>query len=157
MEPHWMDRPILFLDIDGVLNSHEFCRRVPQRGIIGIDPLAVAHLQRIVDETNCSLVLSSTWRKLHMMSEMRDKLATAGMKRPVPLVDKTPDLGDDTSRGRGLEVNAWLNRTGFRGRYVCLDDDHDFLPGQPLVRTHFEFGLTSEIADQCIRVLLNRS
>lgn len=155
----WMDRPILFLDVDGVLNSHAYIDRGGSLSCKrdGIDPEAVTHLQRIVDETNCSLVLSSTWRLIHSLADMRGKLIAKGMRSPCPLRDKTPDL---SARGgtveryqRGLEVNAWIANVGFEAPYACLDDDGDFLPGQNLVQTKFETGLLAEHADRCIAIL----
>lgn len=158
--PKWLEGPILFLDIDGVMNSHDYVRRGGNLSCSrdGIDPEAVKHLQRIVDETGCSIVLSSTWRTIHPLAEMRGKLIAKGMRHPCPLRDKTPDLRReqrdeliDTVRGR--EIAAWIDRASFEGRYVCLDDDGDFLPGQPLVQTTFDMGLTEEHADRCIAIL----
>lgn len=158
---HWMKGPLLFLDIDGVLNSSDWAVRTEQRGLLGLDPEAVARLQRVVDETGCSIILSSTWRLLHSLSEMRGLLIEAGMRSPVPLRDRTPDLTTKTHTGsqilkavgRGMEVNAWLDNIGFEGRYCCIDDDSDFLPGQPLVKTTFQSGMLDSHADQCIAIL----
>lgn len=123
----------------------------------GIDPKAVEQLQRIVDETRCSLVLSSTWRLIHSLPLMRAKLAAKGMRAPVPLYDKTPDLDPEdgalSRRCRGHEIDAWIDRVGYSGWYVCLDDDSDFLPGQPLVKTRSEQGLTAADAEACIAIL----
>src|SRR5690606_1284907 len=53
------DKPVRFLDIDGVLISAEF---IQQGGTSDtFDPQAVAELQRVVDETGCVIVLSSSW------------------------------------------------------------------------------------------------
>lgn len=155
----WIERPILFLDVDGVLNSHDYIRRGGSLSCSrdGIDPEAVKHLQRIVDETECSLILSSTWRLIHPLAHMRCRLIAKGMRSPCPLRGKTPDLSRSDGRvergGRGLEVNAWISATGFKGRFVCVDDDADFLPGQPLVQTNFNSGLIAVHADQCIAIL----
>ena len=82
------------------------------------------------------------------------------MRHPCPLRGKTPDLSEQQSNGviqigvrRGEEVKHWIKSNGFKGRYVCVDDDSDFLPGQPLVKTDFTEGLTAEHADQCIAIL----
>lgn len=156
----WIERPILFLDIDGVMNSHAYIRRGGSVNCRtdGIDPEAVAHLQRIVDETNCSIILSSTWRLIHTLAEMRGRLIAKGMRHPCPLRGRTPDLSEkdgviQIGARRGEEVKEWIERQGFKGRFVCLDDDGDFLPGQPLIQTTFETGLTAEHADRCIEIL----
>lgn len=160
------DGPFLFLDIDGVLNSHEYAKARQARGEkgpLGIDPTAVAHLQRVVDETGCQIVLSSTWRlgPPGTLSDVRGELIAAGMRHPCPLIDRTPDLtaqhrpGSDLwmASKRGDEVKWWLDRMGYTGPYVCIDDDSDFLPSQPLVKTTFNTGMLAEHADQCIAFL----
>jgi len=159
----WIERPILFLDIDGVLNSRDYVRRGGSLSCSrdGLDPDAVAQLQRIVDETNCSLILSSTWRLIHKLADMRGKLIAKGMRHPVPLRGKTPDLSEQQMKGviqigarRGEEVKHWIQANGFKGSFVCVDDDSDFLEDQPLVQTTFEYGLTPAHADRCISILL---
>lgn len=159
----WYERPVLFLDIDGVMNSHDYIRRGGSLNCKsdGIDPQAVTQLQRIVDESKCSIILSSTWRVLFSISDMRGKLIAKGMRSPCPLRGKTPDL---SARGgtieryqRGLEVNAWIASMGFKAPYACIDDDGDFMPGQNLVQTNFETGLLAEHADRCIRFLTSNN
>lgn len=140
---------VLFLDFDGVMNSVEWAIRTKQRGVWGIDPDTVPHLQRIVDETNCVIVVSSTWRIGTLLSEIRGRLIDAGMRHPVPIVDRTPILRD---KDRGDEVAQWLDRME-PVAYVCLDDDSDFLPGQHLVKTNGQVGLTAVEADKCIAIL----
>lgn len=59
----------LFLDFDGVLNTANYAKRLKREGIdlydeFGpmFDPATIANLKRIIDETGCKIVLSSTWR-----------------------------------------------------------------------------------------------
>jgi hypothetical protein len=49
-----------------------------------------------------------------------------------------------------MEVEEWLkvNAPG-AARYVCLDDDADYLPGQPLVQTDADIGLQDADIDAC--------
>lgn len=154
----WMEGPILFLDIDGVLNSNHFMRQRLEAGEKNVghalDPDAVAQLQRIVDATGCSIVLSSTWRLIHTLADMRGRLIEAGMRSPVPLRDKTPNLDTKGANGRrGSEVQAWIDRAGFEGRFCCVDDDDDFQLHHNLVRTDHVVGMTKWEADQCIKFL----
>ena len=144
--------PKLFLDIDGVLNSHEFCdspRFNRIGGFIGIDPEAVARLQSIIDQSGCEIVLSSTWRIAHPLEEICKFLIRFGARDPVPLIDKTPVL----NRPRGYEITAWIERNGFNGRYCCLDDGGDFLPHQRLVQTSFQDGLQDYHIDSVVHLL----
>jgi hypothetical protein len=97
-------KPVLFLDIDGVLNSTSWAIRTKQRGIWGIDPDTIPHLQRIVDETGCDIVVSSTWRIGRGAVELREILLKAGMLHPCPVVDRTPGGGGF----RGNQIAEWL-------------------------------------------------
>jgi len=138
-----MKSKILFLDIDGVVN----CKGTVQRhdGLIGIDPKLAALVQRIIKETGCDVVLSSTWRyNESSRAHVREKVC---------------DFIDITDRGseyfRGAEVQAWLlkNMVGKHYRYAILDDDADFYPNQPLFKTSWSTGITPEITKRIIKYL----
>ena len=150
---HWLAKPILFLDIDGVLNSRMFAEEEYAagrlKGTVGIDPEPTKLLQAIIDATDCSLVLSSTWRLMYDLADMRGMLIQAGLNSPVPLRSVTPKLEGI----RGLEINKWIELNKPTGRWCCVDDDADFLPGQPLVRTTWQFGMQIEHADRIIKIL----
>lgn len=144
---------VLFLDVDGVMN----CRTTPYNPVTGLDldPYMVLLVHRIIEATGCEVVLSSTWR---LFDESREKV-----RKSVKFFDVTPDL---RGKPRGEEVQAWLDDYSkkFGGstetevtRYAILDDDRDFLDGQPLFKTMFEYGLTDEIAKQVIEYLNDES
>ncbi len=140
---------VVFLDFDGVLNSHDFCERVPGQCIIGIDPLAVAQVQRIVDATGAAIVISSTWRLLHKLIRLKDTLFDAGLRAKI--LGTTPNIG----RERGHEIQAWIDATPRDvDAFVILDDDSDMVHLMPrLVQTTFHHGLTSVEADCAIAML----
>ncbi len=137
--------PIIFLDIDGVLN----CASTTQQfqDVVGIGPKKVVILNRILEKTGAQVVLSSTWR---FDQDWRTALARAGlpMDRFIGVTDRMK------SRIRGEEIQQWINDHGPIDRYTILDDDADFLPGQPLFQTTWEYGLTDAIADAVIDYLL---
>lgn len=55
-------RKIVFLDIDGVLNSEKYDRqRTAQDG--NIDETRLVFMKELIDYTNADIVLSSSWRK----------------------------------------------------------------------------------------------
>jgi MoaA/NifB/PqqE/SkfB family radical SAM enzyme len=162
-------KPLLFLDIDGVLNSIQYAIRTKIKGVWGLDEDCVERLQRIVDATNCAIVVMSTWRRIHTLQEIADMLVEAGMYEPVPLIGITPVIRYGRGMVRGHEVREWLYSNSHKCwfynyadgcnqyvRYVCVDDGTDFLPDQPLVRTDKEIGLTDENVVQCISHLLGR-
>jgi len=66
---------IIFLDIDGVLNSLKYDRnRTVKQG--NIDETRLPLLKKLVDETGALIVLSSSWRKHWEMD--RDKCDDIG-------------------------------------------------------------------------------
>ena len=151
-----MTRPILMLDIDGVLVTRATCGKRPRAFAAG--PLA--ELVRVYRETNCRIVLSSTWR---CDPRWRETMIEHGLL--LPLHDRTPDLrlkaierGVDPTTlqtNRGHEVAEWRRRHRSRGTYAIVDDDADFNDEQKLrlVQTTFEDGLTPALADRLIALL----
>ncbi len=143
-------RPLLFLDIDGVLNSESWARRTAQRGVWGVDPDAVRHLNALLERSDAAVVLSSTWRRTYGLPETVVRLEDAGLQYAERFIGVTPHI---TGVARGYEVNAWLSDHQWRGPFACLDDDGDFLPGQPLVQTSTYLGLTAEEVEACVAIL----
>lgn len=136
---------VLFLDIDGVCNSRKFAEAGNSLWN-NTDPAAVKLVRRIIDETKCSVVLSSTWR---MYPDSRK----AVKEQVCDYIDCTIDMQAGEKRGvveRGLEVQEWLDRHPEVTHYAILDDDADFLPGQWLFKTTFNEGITEEIAQAVI-------
>lgn len=135
---------VLFLDIDGVCNSAEWAKAGNSLWH-GTSPELVKLVQRIIKETKCDVVLSSTWR---LYPEAR-----AVVKRDVcHFIDCTKDMQAGAKRGvveRGIEVQEWLDRHEVE-QYAILDDDADFLPGQWLFKTTWEKGITEDIAQAVI-------
>lgn len=131
---------ILFLDIDGVLNN--YTTKTKYRGCTGLDNTLIPHVKRIIKETKCKVVLSSTWRRTPALIEY--------LKRRVcPILDSTPIRKFSSLRGE--EVQWWLrNSVNFVSRYAILDDDSGFLDGQYLFHVDGRDGITSEIADAVI-------
>lgn len=130
-----MGNKLLFLDIDGVLNSVNYYKtrirgEVPtsvfEHHCNDLDPIAVDLLKKFVLEYDIDIVLSSTWRKLFSIAEIKDLFSAAGWEG-IPIIDFTPVL--HTIRGK--EIQEWF--TPFASEYesyVILDDDSDFLPSQ---------------------------
>lgn len=164
------DTPILFLDIDGVLNSGDWYTirnrfETPPEGIgvrdwADIDPTATKRLNRIVDETGCFIVLSSTWRQLKSLKYMRNLLSRRGLREPKRLIDKTPDgwrhekppLWEPVQRGK--ECLLWREQTGHAGLFCALDDDGDFDDMiDYLVQTNNRTGLLDSHVDEVIAML----
>lgn len=151
---------LLFLDIDGVLNSTTWAGARPIRGFMPpssarmaldeerLDPACVARLRVLIERTGASLVIISSWRHKMSVAEFSRMLALYGVPG-ASVVGVTPDLPGP----RGEEVRAWLAEHAPSAPYAILDDDDDFLDGQVLVRTDPDIGLTGADVEACVRAL----
>ena len=161
---------LLFLDIDGVLNTKlwygKMNKETPKdRWGYAFDPVSVANLKRIVNETGADIVISSSWKCVGL-TELR-KMWKA-RRLPGKIIDVTPDRYkddelrylDDTEIDniRGYEIREWLSRNGKQvSHYAIIDDLYEMLPEQQdhLVMTDSETGITDEDADRAIEILNN--
>jgi hypothetical protein len=154
---------IVFLDVDGVLNSvHWWVAREDLRNSYlpprlaarawreqRLDPACVRRLHRLVEQTGVSIVLSSSWRFRMSIPEFTKLMALHGFVA-APVIGATLAI---VRAIRGEEVAAWRAQHRSDCPYVCIDDDGDFLPNQPLVQTHPEIGLSDDDVTRCIAIL----
>jgi hypothetical protein len=152
--------PLVFLDIDGVLNHTQWLLDLSQIGrsdasFSEVCPNNVANLSRILYRTGAQVVISSTWRLNHSVPQLTGILCEATL--PVNLADRligaTPDL---PGKPRGAEIHQWLVRHRALNRPFCiLDDDQDMVPHMSrLVKTTMKTGLTPKLADLAIEMLM---
>lgn len=133
---------ILFLDIDGVLNSDEwFARRRPRLDDLShLDPELVARADQIAGRAGASVVISSAWRMHRELEDLRQVLRAAGLRAPI--LDETPVLSDGEPDGlnRAAEILRWLEGHTHRAftegtepvrAFAILDDLPDFGPLAP--------------------------
>jgi HAD domain in Swiss Army Knife RNA repair proteins len=171
---------VIFLDIDGVLNSESYmlklaakhCQLEPHtpcdcfKLYRQIDPEAIARLNRLVAVTEAKIVISSTWRKLFDPPDLRRILEDHGLVGEI--IGETPDGANDSELRAGLrdgelaqdrvfrgnEIDFWLKRHPAVDRFVILDDGSDMMMHKNrLVQTDCEDGLCDEHVDLAIRVL----
>lgn len=148
---------IVFLDIDGVLNSLNFlnfweqkmqAEQTPYRFEDQIDPKGVRHLNDLLSAMSATCVLSSSWRRLVDLPEMMRILRKRGFQHDI--IGATPDLSHK-DRGerplwRGDEIHAWLKDHPRNVRsFVILDDNKDMIPFMSrLIQTDPVCGLTHD-------------
>lgn len=152
-----MNRPVIFLDFDGVLNTEQYQAQLaidgkPTKDAWGplFDPRAVANLRKILEATDAAIVISSSWRwmfrlgSLRMMWEVREL--------PGEIIDTIPCGAQYISRGEDIE--CWFNRNG-RPDYVIIDDLDDFFPSQHdrYIETNPIVGITEADAKKAIEIL----
>lgn len=127
---------LLFLDIDGVLNSvqsngmyHKFRKAgtIPDhyRPFRSDEfcPISVSNLIDIIEKVeDLKIVISSTWRIGTPVEELQTLLENLGIPKGV-VIDKTPIL---SGVERGNEIYDWLTENNhLKTKYAVLDDDSD--------------------------------
>lgn len=146
---------VIFLDIDGVLNSaRSFIanhprdnvspwKTVDERNIATIDPIAVKMINEIAYRCEAEIVVSSSHRKWFYVSSgnmqlgpvvdlpsLIDYMRNLGIEKDV--IDATPVLH---GKFRGDEIATWLSNHPEVTKYVILDDDSDMTDEQ--LEKHF--------------------
>jgi hypothetical protein len=154
--------PIVFLDVDGVLNHSDWYEHLrPRYGTTApvdwLDPACVARLDRLCRATGAAVVVSSSWRLY-----LRDKggvapvLAAAGLTAPV--VGETPDHTetrdpDLLAASRWGEIRAWLAAHPGVTRWAAIDDCDWGIPAERFVRTSLAVGLTDGDCERAAAIL----
>ena len=114
---------IIFLDIDGVLNSVRYDRqRTIDQG--NIDETRLQLIKKLVDSTEARIVLSSSWRKhwekdISKCDAIGRDINEVFAKYQLAIYDKTECL---PSNDRAEEIRKWLNRQGNIEAFVIFDD-----------------------------------
>lgn len=157
---------IIFLDIDGVLNSqktfidnHKWKKifvkiktnnieDIVTREMLDIDLDKVFMLRDICNLTGAKIVISSCWRNLTYYILVEEKLISLGL----PIIGTTPYIDNN----RGEEIRKYLEENKV-DNFIILDDDifKDFYELENyLIKTSFyEDGLTYDAVEEAVRVL----
>ena len=170
---------IIFLDIDGVLNSEKWYKERFDKNLYPnlegyplceFDPLAIEQLNVLTDKTNAKIVISSTWRIGRTIDELKNIFNKVGIKGEI--IGVTPHLtfNDGWGVDRGNEIKRWIDLNCIRWwdkmfsekdkdiileSYVILDDDGDMLLEQKdnFVKTSWGDGFTALHTRKAIKIL----
>lgn len=149
-------KKVLFLDIDGVLNSHIFemkkdldKRHIPYRS--EIDPETIEYLNFLIkEEPSLEIVISSSWRDELHIDDIREYLEDAGL---------TPHKITGTTQEGISKAEAIDNyvKSIFIDRYCIIDDDWLFDLKSPhqkyFIKTAFHEGLKPKHLDLILNLL----
>jgi hypothetical protein len=158
---------IIFLDIDGVLNSFQkhADRSVPHNvwrpevmQAMGIElevyPDLVERLNLITETTGARIVISSSWRIGYLAdwSDVVIHLHNAGLKGFI--LGRTP--WGENLKTRGAEVAAWFGKHPDEkvDSFVILDDNPGMEPyNDHFIQTDHKVGLQSRDIEEAIHML----
>lgn len=152
---------VIFLDIDGVLNSRYSKTHAPS-GCHGLESSKLKKIYQIISATGAKVVLSSTWKSeinkniKYVTADGKYMLNKFKYEGKFILFDKTPDA--ETSLHRGKEISAWLYDHQTVEKFVIIDDTEFNDMGyfgllNNLVLTDGDIGITDEDVDKAIKIL----
>lgn len=102
---------VIFVDVDGVLNSDDFIDSV--KGSQDIDIKTILLLKRAVEETGAKIVMDTSFRYTKSFSNVQEMLLQNGI-----MFDKTPFIDNE----RGKEIKQYLAEHKDIEDYILLDD-----------------------------------
>lgn len=167
---------IIFLDIDGVLNSKNLAEQLYNKGIKChgddgiynfIDENIVDKLVNLCKTYDIKIVISSSWRHFYYEATIKE-FKSSTYKKIHPLISyiigQTPRIYIPNENGyheqvcRGKEIEEWISRNceSFKSiKYVILDDDSDMLDYQFKYFIHVDnkYGLTNYNFEQIKTIL----
>lgn len=158
----------LFLDIDGVLNSRDWDRFYQDNDFkynSDVDPdidfRAVERINKLIEETGCEIILSSSWR--FFLKETKNRLTNSGLRYEIKDIikgmesvydDDWPDVKHPT---RGDLIADYVNENPCES-YVILDDIDEMTEEQKpfFIKTKNNYGFTDKDLDQAINILAKK-
>eukprot|EP00927_Polykrikos_kofoidii_P030965 TRINITY_DN26630_c0_g1_i1.p1 TRINITY_DN26630_c0_g1~~TRINITY_DN26630_c0_g1_i1.p1 ORF type:complete len:302 (+),score=37.51 TRINITY_DN26630_c0_g1_i1:52-957(+) len=164
-----LNRRVIFLDIDGVLNGLWGKKTLP---FASFDESCMSRLKLLLERSGASIVLSTPWRK--HLSYLNDVFANYGLlgnvsprsgpERPIHSQMRTPAFADP--RRRDFEIVRWLamnqKELGVDSWVVldsmnllCFPETQEMLEGR-VVCTDPCVGLTDEDVEKALKILLLR-
>ncbi len=130
---------VVFLDVDGVLNTKTTIQWAPSHRYSGIDESRVSILAGAMHDCGASgVVLTTTWKDLKPTHEdyiyLRDGLAKYG----IEILGKTEE---PSPRQRGAGILEYLDKEPGIDEFVILDDNHfDFDDSSKLWENYIDTG-----------------
>ena len=157
---------VLFLDIDGVLNcvyptpsdDNEWVDLDEWR--YGLNPQLVARLRFIIANTDCKIVISSSWRHHNSYApyqpnrNWRDVLAEKLHRTRDEVF--AGETGYDNRGQRGIEIKQWLSEHQVDAYCVVDDETIDivgYVDDRFIVKTDMKVGMTLDDAKKIVRIL----
>lgn len=152
-------KKFLFLDFDGVITTLRSGWR--------LDPDKLVLLGEILDSTNASIIISSSWRLTSLettLARLKDTTFYFNNNIAFPYCDKIIGVTERLERckcfdlrRRGYEIKLWLTNNVIDEDYTycILDDDPDMLKEQLpyFINTDWETGLSEDNVRQAINIL----
>ena len=150
---------IIFLDIDGVLNSNKYfdsisnkeCINPVDRLMLDIDMSKVKLLLEVINKTKAKIVITSSWRRMKLYPYIKERLVSMGL----PVVGETPFI----EGRRGEEIKLYL-ANNYVSNYCIIDDevfkDYNTLEDNLIKTNFYQDGLTKDHAEEVVNKLIKK-
>ena len=144
---------LIFLDIDGVLNSVEGSDEI----LFDMEVTKLKLLKQLTIDTNSQIVVISDWR---YSSRQRKQLLEAFNKYQIPIHGMLRDPSvDDEEDNRGKQIQDYLeSHRDIIDKIVILDDNDDGileLFHEDFIKTNKFYGLDESIVNKVKEVFKN--
>lgn len=125
-----MDKPIIFLDFDGVVETiywdkdekGVYCYNVHKHNHEELNnKQAIGWLNELYARVPYDVVITSTWRMGMSVAKLQHLLIISGFNPDIKVIGKTPVLFQD----RGMEIQKWMDENNYKGQFIIVDDDAD--------------------------------
>ncbi|HXX05873.1 MAG TPA: HAD domain-containing protein [Candidatus Bathyarchaeia archaeon] len=120
-------KSVLFLDIDGVMVPFGMVGR--DEGIYDHDPFdkgCVKILNTIIDQTDCEIIISSTWKHFFDLKQIQEIFQWNGViKAPIDVTPNSEETIDEEPEDiKCHEISKWLskNKTKISHGWCAIDD-----------------------------------
>lgn len=144
-----LETKIVFLDIDGVLNSSLSLYAGCNNNKWSIDKNIVSAYKKFSEKHNLKTVIISSWREKVKNTQEMEKIIFDDCGIHLNIHDLTPVL----NKKRGFEVESYIRNNNIKN-YVIIDDQANFLDNQldRFIKTDIALGMTiynfKEIAEK---------
>ncbi len=153
---------VIFLDIDGVLNSAKYAKHEFEAkgnkfvGLLGIDPKAVQILEDLVEQSGANIVISSSWRigrTLEDLQKIFNEFNTKLADKIIGMTTTEREFGTNSCQ-RGWQIKKYLLEHPKIESFVVLDDDNDMDDVRDhFVKTTWALGIEQHHVDECLKCL----
>lgn len=151
---------ILFLDIDGVLNTLPSSTESSTNPSHYFPQIRLKRLKNIIDSTNCKIVLSSSWRLRDFSKKtLWEKFESIGIDVKTCYIGDTPSI----KKARAFQIETYLNeiKSKYEISHWCAVDDMELDSTQQtaqimkdhFVKTEIATGLTDAKMNEIISIL----
>ena len=166
---------VVFLDLDGVLNTEDYFASLKDKGLPTEDsfgnlfsPEAIENLRKIIEAMDAQIVVSSSWRfaGLGTLKQMWKERSLPGNLYDITslnvaddyirahMEDQSFDFYEAMTSAREMEISAWLQEHPEVTNYVILDDLESFRqPEAHLVQINPKTGIATDDAERVITIL----